>query len=154
MIYTHFKRLCSSTIIKAGFSAQTTVPAVELMCMICAHESGGGAYNWQVNGPAIGPFQMEPATHDDIWLNFSKKAIGYGLGMGFVNQSADYMAFNWSYAAFMARLFLLRISEPLPSATDVEGMARYAKQYWNTPLGKATTGKYADAYTRYTRNML
>lgn len=154
MIYAHLKRLTLAVLREAQFKDDTNLRATELLCMIAAHESGGCAYNWQVNGPAIGPFQMEPATHDDIWLNFSKTAINYGLGLGFVNRPAEYMARNWSYAIFMGRLFLLRVPESLPAADDVLGMAEYAKRYWNTPLGKARAAQYADAYTRYTRNQL
>ena len=34
-----------------------------------AIESNCGEFIKQINGPALGIWQMEPKTHDDIWLN-------------------------------------------------------------------------------------
>ena len=44
--------------------------AVDLLMMTAAAESNLGEYLRQINGPALGAFQMEPGTHDDIWKNY------------------------------------------------------------------------------------
>ncbi len=40
-----------------------------LLLCTAAIESNCGYYIKQVDGPALGIWQMEPATHDDIWEN-------------------------------------------------------------------------------------
>ena len=46
-------------------------PAAEnLVIGTAAHESGGCRYLTQIGGPALGLYQIEPATHDDLWTNF------------------------------------------------------------------------------------
>ena len=45
--------------------------AVELLLGTMATESWAGTYIKQIkNGPALGVYQMEPATHDDIVINY------------------------------------------------------------------------------------
>ena len=40
--------------------------AEELLVFTCAVESLGGTYLQQVKGPALGIYQMEPVTYNDI----------------------------------------------------------------------------------------
>jgi len=54
-----------------------------------------------------------------------------------------------SALGIFARIYLWRISEAIPDAADVDGLAEYAKTYWNTEAGKATPKLYADAYKKY-----
>ena len=60
-----FKNFVSSVLLEIpnGFSDSALIAA--LMC--AAHESHLGKYLKQRNGPALGPYQVEPATHDDTW---------------------------------------------------------------------------------------
>ncbi|QCE35625.1 hypothetical protein FAI40_09980 [Acetobacteraceae bacterium] len=107
----------------------------------------GLCYLEQIEGPALGPFQMEPATHDDIWKNYlsSREALFIKMqkiacGGYFITRTmprACQMIGNLSYAAAMCRVFYLRIKESLPSATDAQALAEYHKRYYNTALGKA-----------------
>lgn len=99
-------------------------------------------YVKQIKGPACGPFQMEPLTHDDIYANFlmykpvlRQRIIAWSRN-AILTPSAEEMCGNWYYAAAMARAFLLRIRRQLPSANDPVGMAEYWKKYYNTHLGK------------------
>ena len=39
--------------------------------------------------------------------------------------------------------------EALPEEQDIEGLARYAKKYWNTDEGKATWEDYFNAYCEH-----
>jgi len=126
-------------------------PAVETqLLMIAAHESKLGRWLRQTNGPALGIWQMEPATHDDCLANvvprraeFQRALRVYAFDHGLV---ADTMIHNHAYACLMARLQVWRVREILPAAEDIEGHARYAKNHWNTPAGRATVRNYADAY--------
>ena len=98
-------------------------------------------------GPARGFFQMEPATHDDIWSNFLEyrpslaEKIKSLLSVPNANTHRE-LERNDKYECAMARAHYLRAPEALPEAGDVRGMARYWKQYYNTPLGAGTVGKY------------
>ncbi|HQO65941.1 MAG TPA: two-component regulator propeller domain-containing protein, partial [Spirochaetales bacterium] len=44
--------------------------AEALLLGIAAQEARGGRYLAQLRGPARGIYQMEPATHDDLWRHF------------------------------------------------------------------------------------
>jgi hypothetical protein len=102
------------------------------------------------DGPARGLFQMEPATHDDIWANFLKFNTGLGtkvasfLGGG--GPSANALENNDLYAAAMARAHYRRVSAPLPAADDIAGMGAYWKAHYNTPLGAGTAQEFIDHY--------
>lgn len=125
--------------------------AENLLVMIAAHESKMGTYLKQIKGPALGIYQMEPVTAIDIQDNFIKKrpdlherVKGYMTGMG-GGRKHD-LAANLMFQTALARVFFLRFKEPLPAADDLEGLAAYAKKYWNTYLGKATAADYLKAY--------
>lgn len=97
-------------------------------------------------GPALGIYQMEPATHDDIWRNY----IGHNVKLrnaalqwapeGTVDH--DDMVGNLYYATAMARLQYRRRPEPLPAAGDFLGMAAYWKQHYNTYRGKGDPAEF------------
>lgn len=126
--------------------------AVRLLAMIAAHESHGGVYVKQVQGIALGIYQMEPATFHDLLDYLRRKvkespdfeALYTRLAEGGFNE--DRLMYDLRFATIMARIFLWRISEPLPDKDDVDAMAAYAKKYWNTYKGKATQEHYKDAY--------
>jgi len=93
-------------------------------------------------GPAAGVFQMERATHDDIWQHW----IAYrphieqrlrGLIMRDMDLF-DQLRGNLFYAAAMCRIFYLRFAEPLPDENDLRAMGEYWKRYYNTYLGAGT----------------
>lgn len=105
-------------------------------------ESGCGRYIKQFpRGPALGIYQMEAETHDDIYENWLNHRPDYlHLVLKFRSPSATFSAAhemmgNLYYATAIARINYLRIRERLPDADDAEGMARYWKAYWNTEWG-------------------
>lgn len=98
-------------------------------------------------GPARGLFQMEPATHDDIWKNFLKYRpdLGKAIISLMTSPNADKhleLEQNDQYACAMARAHYLRVPAAMPAPGNVEAMAGYWKQYYNTPLGAGTVAKY------------
>lgn len=103
-------------------------------------------YIKQIDGPALGFFQMEPTTHDDIWENFlpSQKELTLRVQMLLprsYDRASNELIHNIRYAAAMCRIHYLRVPQPLPSATDAQGMASYWKRYYNTMKGKGTVEK-------------
>jgi len=92
-------------------------------------------------GPALGLWQMEPATHDDCWTNF----INYNPSLksrmqsiaGQESPAAGLMVTNLAYAAAMCRIKYWRSPLPSPVATNAAGCAGYHKQVYNSALGAA-----------------
>lgn len=91
-------------------------------------------------GPAFGLFQMERATHDDIWRNFLQyredlRGKIMSLSGTYPERHLQLMS-NIAYAAAMCRLKYARSPDGLPAYQDIQGMALYWKKVYNTPLGK------------------
>ncbi|WP_421276136.1 hypothetical protein [Aeromonas veronii] len=123
--------------------------AENLLVMIAAHESKMGYYLKQTHGPALGIYQMEPDTVDDINNNFLSKRKELQEAVNDFNSPApdvDDLKSNLLYQTAMARVFFLRFKEPIPAADDLVGLAKYAKKYWNTDYGAATVEDYLNAY--------
>lgn len=93
-------------------------------------------------GPARGFFQMEPATHDDLWANYiSRKSDLLNDLKGLLMRDMDLhdqLRGNLYYAAAMCRIHYMRVPEALPQADDWPGMAAYWKKYYNMPAGAGT----------------
>lgn len=122
----------------------------ELLLGTAAHESHLLTMIRQTNnGPAMGPFQMEPATHKDIWDNFLryKPALRKKVEP-YISKDPKDMITDLRHATIMARLHYLRVKEKLPEADDLLGQAKYWKKYYNTVKGKGTVEKYINDYNR------
>ncbi|MCK9821326.1 hypothetical protein [Komagataeibacter oboediens] len=98
-------------------------------------------YLRQVNGPALGPWQMEPFTEHDIWITFlpdprlgSLKTTMQAM-LARDMPHTDQLITNWRYACAMARLKYYRSPDPLPAANDAPGQAHTWKRIYNTSLG-------------------
>ncbi len=116
-----------------------------------------GHYLKQINGPALGVYQIEPATHEDLWLNYldyreelattvRNLASQQNVGIPVDNE----LITNLAYATAIARLIYYRVPEAMPSdPNDIEALARYYKQYYNTPEGKATEQEFMDNYQHH-----
>lgn len=125
------------------------VQAVELLLGTAATESHLGYWLRQVEGPAQGLWQMEPATEQDIWtnyLNFRPRLCRAVQRLS--TWSEDELVNNPVYACAMARLQYLRAPAPLPPASDIEAQARYWKAHYNSRLGKGTVEKYIKDWNR------
>lgn len=117
--------------------------AVHLLTGTALVESGLVWLRQNGGGPALGLWQMEPATHDDCWRNFlsfrpALAAVVQGLGgAGAGVGHAGLLVGNLAYACAMARVVYARAPQPLPAPTDSAGLSAYHKQFYNTPLGAA-----------------
>lgn len=127
--------------------------AVSLLLGTAAQESRFGTYLRQIGkGPALGVFQMEPATERDIWENYLRyhpelvekiKIVTGESGPG------PHLRWNLAYQIAMARVHYLRKKYPIPPGDDQPGLAAYWKQHYNTPLGKGTAEDFMANYRRY-----
>jgi len=123
--------------------------AEDLMLGTCAIESRGGTYLKQLNGPALGIFQMEPRTHDDLWTSYlpnnpavCNKMMRFCLL--FNKPKAEVMVYHLTYACAMARILYARHKEPVPKR--LEDQAEYYCKFYNSNLGKSTAEEYIAAY--------
>jgi hypothetical protein len=128
--------------------------AEQLLLGTAIHESLLKSRRQIGGGPARGLFQMEPATHDDIWDNFLKYKpdLSKKLTKLLSSEKADKIAeleTNDIYAAGIARIGYYRVSEAIPKLDDIEAMARYWKKYWNTELGKGTVEQYIEHWNQF-----
>ena len=121
--------------------------AVELLMMIAAHESGGFRYVRQTGGTAVSLYQIEPVALMEIQRYMGVRPEKFKSVQALEVAPFEALIYDQRLATQAARVYLMRIEEPLPKAGDVEGMARYCKKYWNTEAGKASAMKYATDYT-------
>ena len=149
-----------------------SIKARFLLLCTSAIESDCGHYIKQVNGPALGIWQMEPDTHDDIWENCD---VCYGdLGQKVMELSlkentpdSDSVLFDGlndliespMYACAIARLKYSMTPEPLPEYTgdaniDLRAFYDYYAKFYHgvdkdgKELGKSTYTKWATAIAR------
>ena len=125
--------------------------AVNLLLGTAAQESLLGTYIRQVGGPALGIYQMEPATHMDLWANWInyREFVYRGLmklGPEFERPTNNRLVYDLRYATVMARLHYYRRPEPLPEGDDVHGLALYWKDHYNTSLGAGSVHEFEQNY--------
>jgi len=131
--------------------------AEELLVFTCATESNGCSFIKQVNGPALGIYQMEPATYNDIWQNYIMKKGSLVMQMS-TNFNAHRMPdeqrliYDLRFASAMCRLHYARIVNPIPAHDDIEALWLYYKTYYNTSLGAAIKEDSILRYEHYLRS--
>lgn len=130
--------------------------AEKLLMMTACHESMGFRYRVQQGGPALSYFQVEPNTLNDLYENYlAFRPDMQALVDVYLPEELDRLEAletDDKYACAVARMIYWRVPEALPHVTDDEGLAAYAKKYWNTEMGAATAQKYLDDYRRYGPN--
>jgi len=130
---------------------------INLLLGIAAQESHLGEYLHQINGCAMGIYQMEPETVIDLQNNFLDYRPKLDEKIGKLRISAPKKYFpgdteiegNLYYATAMTRIFFLRFPESLPKADDIEGLAVYWKKYYNTEKGKGKITDFIYNYNKY-----
>lgn len=131
----------------------SSTAAENLLLGTIAQESQMGHYLHQIKGPALGIYQIEPATHHDVWKNYLCYHSALSERVFLCGQPQEQQLItNLSYATAIARIIYLRAPEALPEDDDLEGLAYYYKRYYNTPKGKATEADFIKNYKRYVIN--
>lgn len=128
-----------------------SIEAVNLLLGTAAQESQMGHYIRQLfHGPALGIFQMEPATFSDhlTYLNRNPRLKEKVLkAAGVTELTAEQLEWNIALAICMARVHYYRKPALLPST--IEEMAAYWKKHYNTYLGKGTEEEFIVNYKKY-----
>lgn len=121
--------------------------AENLLMGTAAQESMMGRYIKQRGkGPALGIYQCEPATHDDV-VRWSRAK---GL-LDFDSCRPDRLVHDLKYATMIARLHYYRVPKALPAADDIDGLSNYWKTYYNTRLGKGKSEEFVRNYENYVK---
>lgn len=114
----------------------------------CVESSCGEYIRQEPSGPALGIFQMELDTHQDIYENYlrynpvlKEKVLKLFCQGMTVEQN---LCSNLMYAAAMCRIHYLRFPGEIPQS--VEGQAEYWKRFYNTGSGKGTVAGFIKAY--------
>lgn len=134
----------------AGFESDA---AAQMVMGTAAHESHFEDLAQIGGGPALGLWQMEPATAADIQANFL--AYHPNLKTRVADLLAPWpsaeqqLASNLAYGAVMCRLALWRHPNPLPAPGDLAGQAALWKAVYNTSSGAGTVEEYMADYHRY-----
>lgn len=141
--------LITSTLQEIGLYSEA---AVNLLLGTCAQESHLGTYRRQLGGgPALGIFQMEPATFRDICNCFLRykpdlqDKIRLAADVDFFDP-AD-LVNNDRLAVCFARIHYLRVKEAIPE--DLTGWAGYWKRHYNTVKGKGTEEEFIQNFKRF-----
>ena len=107
------------------------------------------AYLKQKPGPALGLFQIEPATHFDIWRNYLRyrprlaaKVAGLTAVFSLAHPPHERLITDLDYATVMARLVYRRDRFALPSSHDLVGLGAYYKRVFNTYAGKGSAASF------------
>ncbi|MCB0078826.1 MAG: hypothetical protein KDD73_15550 [Anaerolineales bacterium] len=137
--------------------------AENLLIGTAAHESNGfQAIHQYGKGPALSMYQIEPATHNDLWEHSiggyaRRNAGGMAMLLDWLprmfprGQAPDAMLLltDLRYATAICRLLYWRVPRALPAPDDLGGLAGYWKEHYNTVHGAGHESEWLDAYARH-----
>lgn len=133
-----------------------TTDVLERLVMGTAAQESGFSYLRQINGPAVGLWQIEMATFNDLAQNYVRynpdiRGMLESLRTGWADShiKADEMiAGNLHFACAVTLAQYRRFWRTAYNDTQtVRGLAHIYKVYWNTPSGKATEEQFIHNYT-------
>lgn len=120
-------------------------------------ESRGTYLLQHPRGPALGIYQIEPATFKWLWWDWLptkrpglRDRISEFIGAWRLDKdpSRELVA-NLYFATAICRVRYLAVPQPLPEADDIIGLAAYWKVHYNTMAGKGKAADWVAAYRRY-----
>lgn len=131
--------------------------AIALLLFTCAVESNGGSYLKQIKGPALGIYQMEPTTYNDIWQNYikNKQTLMTILSSNFniyTMPDEERLIYDLRFATIMTRIHYARVFEPLPANANVYHMWEYYKAHYNFLHGQATQEESIEKYLAFIKS--
>ena len=115
----------------------------------------------QINGPACGYWQIEPATADDLVFRYLNRQSGAVDSDSLIGRLREYLGFSpWSLSpetlhrkligdmelgCALARIKFWMDKEPLPEANDINGLAETWLRVYNAG-GKGTISRFMFEY--------
>jgi len=130
----------------------------DLLLGTAAKESHLGKYLIQVNGIALGPWQIEPATHDDCCRYLKNKSnlkdITYNLLFGI--SSKDQLIWNVFYSCAIARIKYWMIPAPLPQENAyltkeqyIHALGEYWDKWYNCNPKHGNAREFVECWEKY-----
>ena len=148
----HFRELVIRPALDFLGAPYDSEAATNLLLGTAVVESGLRFLTQHGGGPALGVYQIEPATHDDMYSSF----LDYrgDLKTKVMRRATDapleeQLVTNLTYATIIARLKYWRAPAPLPAADDLAGLADYWKRHFNSMAGAGRTEKFIAAYRKH-----
>jgi len=127
---------------RTGFWSQA---AENLLLGTAIHESNNMRRITQYDGgPALSYYQMEPDTLKDLYDNYLRYNVRYKNLLESHRISmytrVENLTLSRAYSTLAARLQYFRQDGAIPE--NLEGIAKYWKEKWNTSAGKGTVGQF------------
>ena len=123
--------------------------AVDLVYKTGNAETGYRHLKQMGGGPAIGFWQVEPATLIDImdnYVNYRPELLKGLISLGYNQSNIETRVMgNIALQAVFCRLKYKRDKHALPKSSDLQGQAEYWKRVYNTHLGKGTIKHFMEA---------
>jgi hypothetical protein len=110
-----------------------------------AQESELGLRLRQAHGPAVGLYQIESATAQEIFTRYPY-AIRPWLMPGF--SYLEQLVGNPYLGTAVCRMIYYRVQEPLPDRASLTALGVYWKAHYNTPAGAGTVAQFIANYHR------
>ena len=135
-----------------------TPGAIALLAGTCAQETNCGQYliqtywNYSTNTDTfeggLGIFQMQKNAHADICTRYLGNNPSLLAKITKAHGPIDFrkLTYNLEYAAIMTRLYYLQKPGSIPDYQDINGLATYYKNWYNTNQGKATIADFVKNY--------
>lgn len=127
----------------------------QFMLAVAAIESRCGEYFKQMgNGPALGIWQVEPATSDDIYEHYLSGEIDLrdcidSMMVQVWHPGVQQHIVSPMYNCAIARMCVYRQADPMPDFGDKDGMWSLYKKYFNSSLGASTYEKWCDCWDEF-----
>ncbi len=142
---------------RIAFRARIVVPTLQhlglwsaaaewLVMATAVTESNLSALVQTIGGPALGVYQIEPDTHDDVLSRVGDRHQELFVKMTHLAATYpsryDQLVTNLAYATAICRLKYYLDPEPLPAQGDRHALAWYYKRVWNTSAGAASEAQF------------
>ncbi len=130
--------------------------AIENLLVGTALQESNLYYLKQVGGPALGFYQIEPATYAWIKEKIKEHILCRNIiakcNLACIPEDPDILGWHLRFAIIVARFRYLVIPDPLPLADDLEGLARYWKRFYNTANGDGTARQFMENYMKHNQS--
>jgi len=128
--------------------------AVNLLLGTAIQESRLTYLKQKGGGPALGLFQIEPNTFNDIYFRYlqredKKELLGRVRQFTTQQDVRDQVIGNIPFAVVIARVRYYMVPEALPAYDDLEGLGKYWKRFYNTDGGKGEASEFKKNYEIY-----
>lgn len=124
-----------------------------------AQESGFEHIRQVGSGPALGLWQMEPATFDDLYYRYLRGKTALETAVRSLVPAIPTLApvhqlsGNLYLAAAMCRVHYYSKPFALSGTESVKDLAAIWKRYYNTPLGAGTEEQFINNYRLYVEDL-